>query len=245
MAEREQISRTYRFALAVCKPAVRWWGRLQVEGLEHVPPTGPLIVASNHDSYWDPVVVGIAAIRRRQIRALSKSTLWNVKGLDKILDGMGQIPVVRGTKDADALERAMSELRAGACVGIFIEGTRSLGRPLRARSGIGRLAAAVPEAKLVLAAVCGTTDIPRLGRRPRLKVTFFEPGGGQMRPGEDPADLAVRALAELRTLAPIAAAGRKRAKALANAPAPPPATQPAPPDPDPAQVIPPAGRAES
>jgi 1-acyl-sn-glycerol-3-phosphate acyltransferase len=240
MADSEDISRTYRFALGVCKPTVRWWGRLQVEGLEHVPPTGPLIVASNHDSYWDPVVVGIAAIRRRQIRALSKSTLWKVKGLDKILDGMGQIPVVRGTKDTDALERAMSELRGGSCVGIFVEGTRSLGRPLRARSGIGRLAAAVPAATIVLAAVSGTTDIPRLGRRPRLKVTFFEPGGGQMRPGEDPADLAVRALAELRAHAPIAVAGRKRAKALAGAPPPPPAAA----QEDPARVIPPAGRAD-
>ena len=74
---------------------------------------------------------------------------------------MGQIPVVRGTKDADALDRAMTELRGGACVGIFPEGTRSLGRPLRARSGLGRLAAAVPEAKVVLAATSGTTDIPR------------------------------------------------------------------------------------
>ena len=211
----EHITKTYRFALGICKPIVRGWGRLKVEGLEHVPPTGPLIVASNHDSYWDPVVVGIAAIRLRQIRALSKSTLWKVKGLNKVLDGMGQIPVVRGTKDTDALERAMSELRDGACVGIFIEGTRSLGRPLRARSGLGRLAAAVPEAKVVLAAVSDTTLIPRVGRRPRLMVTFFEPRGGQMRDGEDPADFAVRCLAELREIAPRAVAGRKREKALA------------------------------
>ena len=187
-----------------------------VEGLEHVPPTGPLIVCANHDSYWDPVVVGIAAIRLRQIRALSKSSLWKVKGLNKVLDGMGQIPVVRGTKDTDALDRAMTELRGGACVGIFPEGTRSLGRTLRARSGIGRLAAAVPEAKIVCAAVTGTTDIPRFPRRPRLRVQFFEPSGGQMQPGEDPTDLAVRVLAEMRALAPIIAAGR-RPKAIAAA----------------------------
>ncbi|MEY2513130.1 MAG: 1-acyl-sn-glycerol-3-phosphate acyltransferase [bacterium] len=240
MATGEHITRTYRVALGICKPIVRWWGRLKVEGLEHVPPTGPLIVASNHDSYWDPVVVGIAAIRLRQIRALSKSTLWKVKGLDKVLDGMGQIPVVRGTKDTDALERAMSELRGGACVGIFIEGTRSLGRPLRARSGIGRLAAAVPEAKVVLAAVTDTTLIPR-GRRPRLTVTFFEPRGGQMKAGEDPADFAVRCLAELRELAPRAVAGRKREKALAAAPQ----QDTGPTEQDPADLIPPAGRAES
>ena len=240
MATAEHITKTYRFALGICKPIVRWWGRLKVEGLEHVPPTGPLIVASNHDSYWDPIVVGIAAIRLRQIRALSKSTLWKVKGLNKVLDGMGQIPVVRGTKDTDALERAMSELRGGACVGIFIEGTRSLGRPLRARSGIGRLAAAVAEAPVVLAAVNDTTLIPRIGRRPRLTVKFFEPRGGQMQAGEDPADFAVRCLAELRELAPRAVAGRKREKALAASAA----QETGPAEQDPADLIPPAGAAD-
>ncbi len=225
MAPLEHITRTYRVALGICKPVVRLWGRLQVEGLEHVPASGPLIVASNHDSYWDPLVVGIAAIRLRQIRALSKSSLWKVKGLNKVLDGMGQIPVVRGTKDTDALERAITELRRGACVGIFPEGTRSLGRTLRARSGIGRLAAAVPEAKIVLASVEGTTDIPRFPRRrPRLRVVFSEPRGGQMKAGEDPADLAVRLLAELRERSPIVAAGRRTTAIEPPAdPSPPPA----------------------
>jgi 1-acyl-sn-glycerol-3-phosphate acyltransferase len=217
-AARESISRTYRFALSVCRPVVGLWGRLEVVGLEHVPATGPVLVASNHDSYWDPVAVGIAAIGLRQIRALSKSTLWNVKGLDRVLDGMGQIPVVRGTSDTDALERAISELRSGACVGIFPEGTRSLGRPLRARSGIGRLAAAVPEARIVCASIEGTTDIPRFPRRPRVRVSFFEPSGGQMRPEEDPTELAVRVVDELRSRAPVTAAGRKRSRQIAAEP---------------------------
>ena len=208
--DREHLTKTYRFALGICIPTVRWWGRLEVEGLEHVPPSGPLIVTSNHDSYWDPVVVGIAAIKVRQIRALAKSSLWKVKGLNLVLNGMRQIPVVRGTKDTDALDRAMTELRDGSCVGIFIEGTRSLGRKLRARSGIGRMAAAVPDAKIVCAAVSGTTDIPRFPRRPRLKVVFFEPAGGQMKPGEDPTAFAVRVLADMRAIAPISAAGRRR-----------------------------------
>lgn len=214
MSDGEHITRTYKTALGLCVPTVRWWGRLEVEGLETVPPTGPLIVASNHDSYWDPVVVGIAAIKLRQIRALSKSSLWKVKGLNKVLDGMRQIPVVRGTKDTDALDRAMSELREGACVGIFPEGTRSLGRPLRARSGLGRMAAAVPEATIICASVAGTADITR-ARRPRLRVVFSQPSGGQMRPGEDPAELAVRVVADLRARAPISTAGRKHRKKLA------------------------------
>ena len=207
MSDREPMTRTYRVALGICTPIVRWWGRLDVEGLENVPAEGPLLVAGNHDSYWDPVVIGIAAIRRRQIRALSKSSLWKVKGMNKVLDGMGQIPIVRGTGDADALDRAITELRGGSCIGIFPEGTRSLGRPLRPRSGLGRLAAAVPDAVVVPVAVTGATDIPRFPRRPRLRVRFLEPTG--LRPGESPADLAVRVIADLREIAPITIAGRR------------------------------------
>ena len=233
----EKLTKTYRFALGICIPTVRWWGRLEVEGLKHLPTSGSLIVASNHDSYWDPVVVGIAAFKHRQIRALAKSSLWKVKGLNLVLDGMRQIPVVRGTKDTDALDRAMTELREGSCVGIFPEGTRSLGRKLRARSGIGRMAAAVPEATIVCAAVSGATDIPRFPRRPRLRVVFFEPSGGQMKPAEDPTDFAVRVTAELREIAPISAAGR-RPEAI-EAPADPAPAPDAAPD---AELIPPAGK---
>ena len=210
-SEREPMTRTYRFALGICVPIVRLWGRLKVEGLEHVPARGPMLLVGNHDSYWDPVVIGIAAIKRRQVRALSKSSLWKVKGLNKVLDGMGQIPIVRGTSDAHALDRAIEELRGGSCVGIFPEGTRSLGRTLRPRSGFGRLAAAVPEAVIVPVAVIGSTDIPRFPKRPRLEVRFLPPAEG-LRPGETPADLAVRVVREIRELAPIAAAGRRPKK---------------------------------
>jgi 1-acyl-sn-glycerol-3-phosphate acyltransferase len=207
MSDREPMTRTYRAALGICNPIVRWWGRLDVEGLEHIPATGPILIAGNHDSYWDPVVIGIAALKRRQIRALSKSSLWKVKGMNKVLDGMGQIPIVRGTGDADALDRAIAELRAGACVGIFPEGTRSLGRELRPRSGLGRLAAAVPEAVVVPAAVEGTTDIPRFPKRPRLRVRFMAPEA--MRPGEAPAEFAARVVGDIRAIAPINTAGRR------------------------------------
>jgi 1-acyl-sn-glycerol-3-phosphate acyltransferase len=159
--------RGYRIAMGVCSPIVRRWARLEVEGLEHMPERGPVLLAGNHDSYWDPVAIGVAALPRRQIRALAKSSLWKIRGLDRVLDSMGQIPIERGKSDQQAMGRAVEELRAGACIGIFPEGTRSLGRELRARSGFGRLAAAVPEAEVVCVAVTGTVDIPRFPRRRR------------------------------------------------------------------------------
>lgn len=202
-------TRTYRVAMNVCKP-VAWWGRIQVEGLETVPEHGPLLIVGNHDSHWDPVMVGIAALERRQIRALAKSDLWKVRGLGPILNGMGQIPIERGKSDAQALQRAVEALRAGVCIGVFPEGTRSRGKVLRARSGLGRLALEVPEAHVTLVAIEGTTDITGFPRRPRIRIRFFNPAGGQPRPDENAADLSARLLAEIRALVPPSLAYRKR-----------------------------------
>ena len=196
--------------MAICRPAVAWWGRLEVEGLDALPEAGPVLVVGNHDSHWDPVAVGVAAIRRRQIKALAKSTLWDVRGLSPVLNGMGQIPIERGAGDVGALSRAIEELRAGSCIGVFPEGTRSRGKVLRARSGVGRLALEVPEAKLVCVAIEGTSDMTGFPRRPRVRTRFFEPSGGQARPGEDPGELAVRLLAEIREHVPPSISFRRR-----------------------------------
>jgi 1-acyl-sn-glycerol-3-phosphate acyltransferase len=200
----------YSFAMAVSRPAVAWWGRLAVEGLDALPVSGPALVVGNHDSHWDPVAVGVAAIRRRQIKALAKSTLWDVRGLSPVLDGMGQIPIERGAGDAGALSRAIEELRSGACIGVFPEGTRSRGEVLRARSGLGRLALEVPEAKLVCVAIEGTSDMTGFPRRPRLRTCFFEPVGGQARPDEEPGEIAARLLAEIRADVSPSISYRKR-----------------------------------
>jgi 1-acyl-sn-glycerol-3-phosphate acyltransferase len=205
----QERTRTYRAAMALSRP-VALWGRLRVEGLEALPESGPLLVVGNHDSHWDPVMVGVAAVRHRQIRALAKSDLWKVRGLSPILDGMGQIPIERGAGDKEALSRAIETLRAGACIGVFPEGTRSRGKVLRARSGVGRLALEVPEAHVTLVAIEGTSDLTGFPRRPRISVRFFDPAGGQPRPDEEPAELSARLLAELRALVPPSISYRKR-----------------------------------
>ena len=218
MAERiENVSLPYRAVMALTTPAVRWWGRMQVCGLEHLPLEGPVLLAGNHDSYWDPIAVGIAGLPRRQIKALAKHSLWK-PGIGKVLDGMGQIPIVRGSGDPHAMGRAIEELRGGACIGIFPEGTRSLGRELRPRSGFGRLAEAVPDAQILCCAVTGTVDIPKFPTdRPQVRVEFFAPAGGGLQPSESAAELSARLIAEIRAKAPIAIAGRQRARAFARA----------------------------
>jgi 1-acyl-sn-glycerol-3-phosphate acyltransferase len=204
-------TRTYGVAMTLNRP-VAAWGGLQVEGLDAVPESGPLLILGNHDSHWDPIMVGIAARKRRQIRALAKSDLWKVRGLAPILNGMGQIPIERGKGDKQALGRAIEALRAGICIGVFPEGTRSRGEVLRARSGVGRLALEVPEAHITLVAIEGTSDLTGFPRRPKLRVTFFNPAGGQPRPDEDPGELSARLLAEIRAKVAPSISYRKRGR---------------------------------
>ena len=203
----------YRLAMALVRPSVSWWGRLEVIGLEVLPLSGPTLIFVNHDSAWDPVVIGVAALPRRQIRALAISTLWRNRFLAWVLDGMGQIPVNRGAGDAHAMDLATSRLAAGECLGLFPEATVSLGRTMRARSGAGRLALAVPQARIVCAAATGVVDVAKFPTRPRIRVRFFEPESGQRVDGESAAELSKRVNDEIRRLAPIART--RKADALA------------------------------
>jgi 1-acyl-sn-glycerol-3-phosphate acyltransferase len=209
MRAARDVSPAFRAVMAASAPVVRGWGHLEVSGLEHMPTSGPTLLAGNHDSWWDPIVIGSAALERRQIQALAKASLWKNPAVAKVLDGMGQIPIERGKADAHALERAITALRDGACIGIFLEGTRSKGRTLRARSGFGRIAQAVPEAQIVCCTVEGTVDVVRFPKRPALRVRFFAPSQGALRDGESPSEFTERLLAEIRAAAPVVPYGRR------------------------------------
>ena len=125
-----KVPLTYAVVMIAATPVVRWWGRLQVTGHELLAASGPTILMANHDSAWDPVVIGVAA-RGRQIRALAKSSLWKARPMAWVLDHMGQIPIERGRGDLAALSAAIDHLRQAQCIGIFPEGTVSRGRRMR------------------------------------------------------------------------------------------------------------------
>jgi 1-acyl-sn-glycerol-3-phosphate acyltransferase len=198
----------YDLIATLLRPAA-WWGRLRTEGLDAVPEEGPLLVVPNHDSQWDPVLVGLAVRPRRRLRFLARASLWRIPGLGPLLRRMGQIPVRRGVGDAAALEHAVEALRSGEAVCVFPEGGLSWGERLRARSGVGRLAAACPGTGIVLCTVEGTTEYARFPRRPRVRVAFFAPQKRDARPDETPAELATRLLGEIRARVPPTPAGRR------------------------------------
>lgn len=182
--------------------------RIKVTGAQAIPLSGPTVLIANHDSNWDPIAIGYAARGRRQLLALAKSSLWKNPIAGKVLDGMGQIPIERGAGNHEAISAAVQALRAGGCIGVFPEGTRSLGRELRARSGAGRIVLEVPGTTIVCARVTGTTNRVWLPGAASLAVEFFLPAGGQLRPGESAEELMTRLLAEVREGAPPVAPKR-------------------------------------
>jgi 1-acyl-sn-glycerol-3-phosphate acyltransferase len=184
------------------------WGRLRVSGLESVPEQGAVLVVGNHDSQFDPVVLGVALRRRRPLRFLAHAGLFRIRGLGPVLRAMNQIPIERGAGDVGALESAVAALVAGQAVCIFPEGRLSLGKALRARSGVGRLLAEAPGTAVVLAAITGTTAYVRFPRRPRVEVALSRLPEGALDGAGEPGEVAERLLAEVRRQAPPVAAGR-------------------------------------
>lgn len=204
---RMEPSLTYRLVMLIATPIVRWWGRLQVVGLKQLPTSGPTVIMANHDSQWDPVVVGIAA-KRRQVRALAKRSLWKNPMVAWVLDHMGQIPIERGRGDVAALSAAIDALRDGSCIGVFPEGTVSRGKVLRPLSGAGRVALAVPGTAIVGVRITGAVDIARFPTRPRIRVEFMNMG--EAAEGESAVALTKRVMTEVRRTAPPVALGRGR-----------------------------------
>lgn len=187
---------------------LRWlrrWVRLEARGMEAIPRRGGFLLVSNHDSWLDPLAIAELLMQRgRPVRFLAKSSLWRSRVLAAVLDGTGQIPIRRGAGDVGAIDAAVAALGRGEAVAIFPEGTLSRGEALRARRGAARLALACPEVPVILAAVEGGTVLRRFPRRPRVSVELFAPAGGQVRPDEEPADLAQRLLGEIRERVPPA-----------------------------------------
>ncbi len=157
-------------------PVVHLGVQWHVDGVEQIPASGPVILASNHVSYLDPLVLAYVATKQgRRTRFLAKDELFAKKGLGAVLRGMHQIPVSRGTADAaGSLVAAESALRAGRCVTVFPEGTISLDlEPMAGKTGTARLAAATG-APVVPIGLWGLHRVMFKGRKPRWRTGIAE-----------------------------------------------------------------------
>nr|WP_245203877.1 lysophospholipid acyltransferase family protein [Ammoniphilus resinae] len=109
--------------------------RIQVQGIEHIPEGG-CILAMNHTSNWDPLLVGVHTPRKMFIMA--KEELFKNRFFAWIITEMGSFPVKRGSADLRSLKHTLQLIQKGHIFSIFIEGTRAKDETmLEPKKGIG------------------------------------------------------------------------------------------------------------
>ncbi|RHW28633.1 1-acyl-sn-glycerol-3-phosphate acyltransferase [Nocardioides immobilis] len=173
----------YQALHTVVPPAAKAVWRPTVRGLHHVPATGPVILASNHLSFADSMVIPIVVPRK--VVFLAKSDYFTGSGVKGAMsrvwfEGLGMLPVDRDDSAAamSSLQTALDVLARGEAFGIYPEGTRSRdGRLYRGRTGVAHLAL-TSGAPVVPVGLVGTEKLQpvgsRLPRLARVTVSFGE-----------------------------------------------------------------------
>jgi len=168
------------FAAGVVKPTLTVWTKRDWSGMEHIPHEGGVILAPNHLSEFDPLVVAHYVFDAgRWPQFLAKSALFNSRVLGPLLRSVKQIPVYRGTADAvKSVAAAVEAVQAGEAVIIYPEGTTPKAGdlwPQRGKTGIARLylQTGAPVVPIVTWGPQKIFDprMPRLRFRPRMPVT--------------------------------------------------------------------------
>jgi 1-acyl-sn-glycerol-3-phosphate acyltransferase len=144
------------------------------EGADRIPREGPVIIASNHVSNWDPVLVGLGC--PREVHFMAKQELFENPLLRWLITAYNALPVRRGEADHRALRQASSVLKRGGALLMFPEGTRSTDGTLgSAKAGVGFLACTTG-APVVPAAIVGSASLKSaVARRVPLRVAFGAP----------------------------------------------------------------------
>ncbi len=166
----------YKFLKVVLWPLFRLFYKISVSNEERLPSSGSVLLVSNHASYMDPVVLGLAA--QRPIAFMARAGLFKIPVLGWLIRRLNAFPVKRDVFDRQALRIALGKLGSGEVVGIFPQGTRRRGQ---ADDGLPGAALIAYKTKAVVlpAAIIGTDKIIPEGkwwpRWPKIRVVFGNP----------------------------------------------------------------------
>ena len=198
------------------------FARFEISGLDNIAPSGPVIVAANHRSYFDPVAYGLAVLGAgRYPRGMAKKELFDAPVVGPLLRAGGAICVDRDGNARNAYHQAEDALRAGEAVLIAPQGTIPRGSAffdpeLVGKTGAARLAAATG-APVVPLGLWGTEavwprstrlpKVPVLGRQPTVSVRVGKPITGLT--GRDAEADTRRIMAAISELLPLEARRRR------------------------------------
>ncbi len=148
--------------------------RIKISGQENFPKKGGFILASNHQSYLDPPVVGSWA--PRPVYFMTKAELFKNKALEWYLNNTNAIPVRRGEMDRQAIRAILDVISSGNGITIFPEGTRSQsGEFLDPKAGIGMIAKKA-ECPIIPTYVSGFNQLKNVfWGKAKLSITYGKP----------------------------------------------------------------------
>lgn len=129
----------YRVGQAVCRPIMKVFYRYKFINNNSIPHEGAYIIASNHMSFSDPVLLGLG--QRRRLFFMAKQELFKNKFFAGLIRALGAFPVERGAGDGKAIKTGEDLIKEGNVMTIFIEGGRTkTGEFMRPRSGCALVA---------------------------------------------------------------------------------------------------------
>ena len=136
--------RFYRFAKVVCNVVCKLWFKLEYYGMENLPKDRGYILVGNHQSYWDPVMMGLKLDTTLTFMANEK--LFHKPVLAPIIRGLGAFPVNLKKPDMSAIRTAKKVVKEGKVLALFPEGTRSHdGKLLKFKGGVIYIASVTGE----------------------------------------------------------------------------------------------------
>lgn len=169
VTRQDRLGFAYRMAAVILRPFMMLITRRDWRGTEHLDVDSGMVLAANHLSWFDPIVIShVLWDNNRVPRFLAKDALFRVPVVGWVMRNAGQIPVVRGTKDAAvAVQAAVDAAAVGECVIVYPEGTITKDPdlwPMGAKTGAARIAltAGVP---VIPMAHWGAQDVMRPYRK--------------------------------------------------------------------------------
>ena len=136
--------RFYRFAKVVCNVVCKLWFKLEYYGMEMLPKDRGYILVGNHQSYWDPVMMGLKLDTTLTFMANEK--LFHKPVLAPVIRGLGAFPVNLKKPDMTAIRTAKKVVKDGKVLALFPEGTRSHdGKLLKFKGGVIYIASVTGE----------------------------------------------------------------------------------------------------
>jgi len=169
----------WRFLHALCYLWFAVCYRFRAFGQQNIPRDGPLLVVANHQSFYDPIIVGLG-LHQRPFWALARKTLFDNPKFAWLIKSLNAIPVDQEGSDMKSMRACIDVLKAGRALVIYPEGARTLTGQTEAFGAGAMVLIKRAQPRVLPVALEGAYDVwPRKAKRPkpfgRIVVQYGEP----------------------------------------------------------------------